>query len=223
MILRLMLVFAVFANLVVFGGGIGLTHTAANYYPNDFPNPPVGWKFAPSFPTNQKRDRVKDAAQHWNAVTGVSFSFSFQGEANELYNPFQDCGVSYNGVFERDFVDFGETEWCYKQNGNLDSIAIVMESGSDAMWDLGPGDTGNHVYESVTTHEFGHATGFGAGSDFPGGSDLLHFLPASAPSGICWNDSTVHTMCSGDAGGLPVDGRFITLEEHDIETFQNGY
>jgi hypothetical protein len=30
-------------------------------------------------------------------------------------------------------------------------------------------------------------------------------------------------MCSGDSGGLPIDGRFITLEGDDEETFENGY
>jgi hypothetical protein len=68
-----------------------------------------------------------------------------------------------------------------------------------------------------------HATGFGAGSVYPSGSDLLHFLPAHQPTGICNGDATVQTMCNGyDLPGA-IDGRQITLEEHDVNTFQAGY
>lgn len=218
--LRIPIVGALMANLLVFGMNPGQSHSAENYYPDTWPNPPIEWKFAPTFPNGPKRARVQDAAEHWNAVTGVGFSFSFQGEGNQAFDPDTGCNRPYNGVFEQVYEPYGGTYPCFKQNGNLDSMTLIMEEGSDSFWKTGPDDTGTHVYESVVTHEMGHFTGFGAGYRWPGGSDLLHFVPSSQPSGICWDDSTRHTMC----GGLePVDGRNITLEEHDIETFQNGY
>jgi hypothetical protein len=166
---------------------------------------------------------VEEAAGTWNAVPNVGFSFDFQGEANANYDTTTCSSYTYNGVFERDWVSFGLTLWCYKANGNLEHIALLFQSGSDAFWDISPEDTGTHQFKSVAVHEMGHATGFGAGSDWPGGSNLEHFVPASEPTGICWDDATVHTMCSGDSGGLPIDGRFITLEGDDEETFENGY
>jgi hypothetical protein len=45
---RALLVLATLANLVVLGRGSVDAHTAANYNPNKWPNPPIAWKFAPS-------------------------------------------------------------------------------------------------------------------------------------------------------------------------------
>jgi hypothetical protein len=84
---------------------------------------------------------VEEAAGTWNAVPNVGFSFDFQGEANANYDTTTCSSYTYNGVFERDWVSFGLTLWCYKANGNLEHIALLFQSGSDAFWDISPEDT----------------------------------------------------------------------------------
>ena len=95
-----------------------------------------------------------------------------------------------------------------------------MQIGSDPFWVTASGDNGTHNYQSVVTHEFGHAGGFGTLIIETGDPADYHFPFASQPTGICWDDADFHTMCNGL---VPVPAKTKTLEEHDEHTFVDGY
>ncbi len=67
--------------------------------------------------------------------------------------------------------------------------------------------------QSVMTHEFGHATGWGAHYDGPN-----HIPRGTARCGR--TDSNRETMCASNTSGVPW-GR--TLGPHDKHTFRRAY
>jgi hypothetical protein len=176
----------------------------------------VGWKFAPTFPTGSFRDRINDSATRWNNVTGVSFTYNANGEgaAGQSYNT--PCDNDYNAVVWSNLVFYGGTRHCISpSSGALVMFVLAIESRGD--WKTFAGDNDPAYLESVATHELGHGWGFGTGA-YPGGPNGPDHFESSLT--ICNNDSTYHTMCDGL---IPPPFKMMTLETHDIDTFQNRY
>jgi hypothetical protein len=155
----------------------------------------------------------------WSNNNPGVFTFNQTADADHSYNPFQNAcnaSVDYNGLFyQTGGSAFGQTTIC-APSATITRFILVMQTRSD--WDTGSG--GTHDFESVVTHEAGHATGFGSKIYITGNPADQHFLPASQPSGICWDDADFHTMCNGL---VPVPAKTKTLELHDIHTFTAAY
>lgn len=190
-------------------------HNVNIYAPLHWTQSVVGWKFAPTFPTGSFRDRITDSATRWNNVTGVSFTFNFNGEGGPGQSLANPCDNDYNAVVWSNLIQYGGTNHCISRFGELLKFVVAIESRND--WNTFAGDNDPAYLESVAAHELGHAWGFGTGA-YPGGPDgPLHFESSLT---ICVNDSTYHTMCNGL---IPPPSKMMTLEAHDIDTFQSRY
>jgi hypothetical protein len=192
-------------------------HDQGTYVPLYWTQSTVGWKFAPTFPTGLYRTRMTDSATRWNSVGSVNFTFDHNGEGapGQLFN--DPCGNDYNAVVWSNLpqIQMGAVRVCLSPtSGAITRFVLAIEDRGD--WKTSNGDPGTHYLESVGTHEFGHAWGFGTGiyTNPPG---PVHFESGLV---VCVNDSTYHTMCNGL---LPAPSKMMSLELHDIETFQNRY
>ncbi len=190
-------------------------HSVGIYAPRFWTNTTPGWKFAPTFPSGEIRTRMLESAARWNSITGVGFSFDFNGEGGSGQSFNDPCGNDYNAVIWSTLVAFGGGKWCFSPTSHaITQFVLAIEQRSD--WKTSSSDPGTHWVETVGTHEFGHAWGFGTGI-FESPPGPMHF---EANLTICVNDSTYHTMCDGL---LPVPSKTMSLEQHDIETFRNRY
>lgn len=203
-------------------------HGASTYYPIKWlsSSPDIGWYFTPNFATSQnKRDRMRESFATWTNVSNSAISFTFKGNHSTGYTASNPCSSSYNGVFYNTTVEYGGTYHCVRQGSTPDSyyisrFSLVMQEAGDSFWDDGAGDTGNNNFKAVATHEAGHAGGFGTKYLITGDPADMHFPVANTSDGICWNDDTFHTMCSGLT---PAPAKMSTLEAHDIHTVQDAY
>lgn len=184
----------------------------------------VQWKFVDDFPAGVNgRDAGRAGASTWNGRTTMDFDFE-SGEWENL--SWGECSTDY----QNDKVGWEEISGSGYSAGEplaqaslctWSSDASVLKSfkirvNSDVSWYTSSGTSvpSNQLdLESTMAHEFGHATGRSQGGDGSG-----HFVQ----TGIYCDSSTMsyyHTMCNAISGTY---GR-RSLEEHDIDTFEDAY
>jgi matrixin len=187
-------------------------HTAGTFYTDGkWPsnNLTVEWRFVSDFPSGTKRDRAQDGKQRWNAQS-QPMSFNFESGQSD-YAPFP--ASSCPSQEQKDALHYGpidgangvlaERFYC-KSGANWYTFQIKYDNAES--WYSGSGTPGSSEYDfwSVSSHEFGHATGWRG-----------HFDAGSTECG-----SPHHTMCPTISQGSTSD-RF--LEVHDQHTFDNAY
>jgi hypothetical protein len=176
----------------------------------------VNWKFVNGVPTAM-RDRIKDGAQEWNAVTGTdNFRFDWNSGDYSAFAWLNQCPNADSSNYEKNGIHWtsinaaGMAVTCATPGGGLHDFQMVLDSDLD--WYSGTGDPPSNKVDtwSTATHEFGHATGWDK-----------HFINNTmCPS----NDRpSWQTMCAADSGDLPGARYARTLEAHDIDTFQDAY
>lgn len=193
-------------------------HTASTYYSGSAGGTwPAStnhsyWAWT-NFPSSAHRSRIVDGAKAWNdASTGVEPNFVYQGTRSSGGNALYPCSASYSIAYWYDLDAYlgtsfvGYTPRCENTSGRVFRFSLVMDS--DTSWYTGTGTPGSTQTDlwSFTTHEWGHATGWGG-----------HY-PASDVA-LC-ADIHARTMCRDGFRGTV---RFRTLEDHDIHTFLAAY
>lgn len=185
----------------------------------------VRWRFTPEFPVefptgSGHRQRVRDGAQQWNNVPGATLDFAedppFTSNYAAMSCPNQLLLQARNGIhFEPQDGANGTlaiTWTCVGTVGLAQGYVynFEMEWDNAESWYIHTGDAvgGTHDAWSVASHEFGHATGWGA-----------HYDDGSSQT-ICQDDSAQHTMCRFNYIDTE---RQRTLEEHDRHTFDSAY
>lgn len=209
-------VFAICASLLV--PSPGNAHSATDYYPRTWQrDQTIEYRFTTEMPAGSFRGRVRDARDQWNAVN-TTLSLHEGATFTPDYAPDQ-CPNSYqtNGIFHRTIDGPGNTlasTWTCIFSGTDETYSAQIVFDSEEMWYSGTGTplTTQVDLWAVSSHEFGHVTGF-SGPHANG-----HFNPND--STVCPESSSKHTMC-------PTITRGVTwqrdLEFHDSETFENAY
>lgn len=213
-------VLAVLSTLMI--SASASAHTASVYYDaTHWPSSSnVRYGFETGYPTGAFRGRVLDGANQWTnrgGTTGepdfaASLPDSGYGEPETPCNRAQGTGA----IFRRN-LDYlgpgvlGATRICY---GDGIIATFSIEFDTDLPWYNGTDNAppGTYDFWSVTSHEFGHVTGF-----YWGPNDDGHFLESDA---VCPNTSYRHTMCPSIYDGTE---RQRTLGAHDAHTFTGAY
>lgn len=160
------------------------------------------------------------ATAPWNAVGSGTPNFLFldYGQVPSVDNP---CAVPGEGGIGQEQLDRFGTDTvgiesdCLFTGGDTDRIAafvISIDSGAGgSSWNESGVPTANEIdMLSVMVHEFGHATGWGGGSD--------HFADNSSTH--CSEDATRRTMCKS-----VIEGSIWArdLQQTDINTASAAY
>lgn len=193
--------------------------TGDNYYPRWWKpshhpaDSTVDWKFKPLFPTTAFRDRVRDAAQTWNAEP-PAMGLEFQGEGAQFRADCYNLTNPYNGIWWSDMGgvggDWGVTFRCWHSGTSTMHDAQIYFDSTELWWTgSGPAQIDTLDALGAAVHEFGHALGF-AGPYANG-----HFDPNNA---VCFDPE--QTMCPYMSYA---ENNFRTLENHDQHTFDNAY
>jgi hypothetical protein len=191
-------------------------HTSSTYYTGaggvwpDFHL--VGFLVRNGFPSGYAT-QINNGYSQWNNAenTGRAVDFSNSGATSVTGNADSPCSATYNGIYWRN-LDYlgtgvlGFTPHCENSSGVVTRFSMSLDS--NAPWYVGTGDapSGRVDLWSVTTHEFGHATGW-----------VGHFSEGDA---VCPDDSTRATMCPGIYPGTE---RQRTVSTHDVHTFVGAY
>lgn len=212
------LIVAVVALLLVGLAPQAAAHDPAIYYGT------VRWPsgvFEPYFiatgvPTQTRvTTAITNGAAQWNNVN-EPMRFSYQGRSTQSIIVFPNCpanGHSY--VFQRDISGDLANAYTCNQSGNLNSFIMTFDINPGGLvWhsDTTAPPQGSYDRWSTASHEFGHATGFGASN-----GSQPHWPPDSTR---CVENSTKLTMCPTVA---PATSMMRDLGDHDIHTFQDAY
>lgn len=190
------------------------------HYPAKWPNDRnVNIVFDNGFPAGDPRAQAIDGADSWSdRGDGLSPRFVPNGQS-EGSSPYSEC-VGPNALFWRDLsadkpsfpstvVAF--TPGCRDGEGHFLGFSMIYDNDPPERfpWYFGDGEVpnGRIDFESLATHEFGHATGF-----------FGHFGDGSAE---CPNGPAIETMCP--AYTFEAQSAWRTLENHDIHTLLNTY
>jgi Matrixin len=170
----------------------------------------ITWRFSPGFPTGNKRDRVLEGFGEWNGL-GQNMKFERLADATSSYT-FEDCSAPYHGIFHNAIDGQGGTRgvtWtCTHSGGIFHAFSIKFDQAEN--WNAGTtSDASKDDFGGNASHEIGHATGWSG-----------HLPSASDSNGVCWDDSTLHTMCNGP---FPIPFKKRSLEEHDKDGFRDTY
>lgn len=187
----------------------------------------IDWAFTPSVPSGNARDRMLDAANHWNNLSGgrelnkVGNYSAFQYD-----NPQTDCanldpeqnGIHYasidgnssgGGTYATTYlcVYQSHNDWLFARNVKVDSAEDWSNS------DLDPGS--DLDLEGVITHEFGHVLGYSGNNineaHFSDNADICN-------AGISENQTMCRYVSYGTASYYE-----RSLEDHDKHTFNAEY
>jgi hypothetical protein len=147
----------------------------------------------------------------WNSVSGSFHDFLYYGgrDANRVWTG-SACTTSGGNVWviSHAISPLGITQYCI-EGGILTRSVILVDVRTD--WDIDGGTTDfNQVdLQGLVTHEFGHATGFGAGQG------LDHFIDSDT---AC--NPGMATMCDSLGKGQV---HWRTLTDHDQHTYRQFY
>jgi len=173
---------------------------------------PTGWKNA-----------VSAAHGHWNDALGSTL---FSDLAQEAQFPGTDCNIQ---TFGESFIRRGPAQ--------MDALAVTricfnLSTGVYSRWWItidttptwfpGTGDapSGQDHLRGIMTHEFGHVTGFGTGSNNTGPDHFAESDQDACPSGA----ANRATMCPAWGTTYETDQYLMTtLEPHDTHTFTQVY
>ena len=192
------------------------------------------WRFVDNFPHNGARDDVRAAAYQWSKQNStMKFNYesgqpdydSLQWNANCPYPRtqagYQKSKVGWGDIgadgYPQDGEALGVTTYCVFANHPNTLYWFKIKMNTDAPWAWGSETLTFAKYDlqSAIAHEFGHATGRakgGVGSGHFGESwDVCPDYP---------NNGNRHTMCPAVESGTTV---MRSLEQHDIDTFNQGY
>lgn len=194
---------------------VALAHAAGQFYVRSWDVNAVHWHFNNLFPQQNFRARFVDATDEWNSL-GPKLHFDKDpdsgGYAWQTCNhPAQDSVVQMNSLGGT--MVLAQTTTCVSSAGVLKSFQTRFDG--DQPWYTGsstPPPGNEFDFQSLATHELGHATGFGQANP-PGGQ---HFDDSDD---ACAN-APFNTMCSLILTG---DAFWRSLETHDRHTFANQY
>lgn len=203
-------------------------HTPTTFYAKKWvQDKQVNWGFTPSgnYGTNW-RDQIARGFAQWNAV-GQPMTFIHQTPSGLTdytadWDPYSCPPVEQRDGIHRRKIDgaggtLAVTPACFFTGTNeLHSFQIIYDTSEN--WYTGTGTPGNTQVDlwSVTSHETGHATGFGEYTS------QQHF---SASETICTFvtydvNNPYHTMCPFIYDGTT---RSRSLADHDKHTFDGAY
>ena len=203
-------------------GAIGWAHTGSTFYTKKWKSGErnQNYGFASDVPTGNFRDRVENGAQQWNALAG-NMQFS-RGGVNVTWNFGSACNAAGNNSIHWGAIDgppvagqtntAAQTTHCVYTNEPQFLALFRMRFDSADPWYRDTGDPPSDKIDlwSLAAHEFGHATGWGAGGA------QNHF---DSGGSVC-TSSPKHTMCPSIPQG---ESYWRSLEEHDRHTFNNVY
>lgn len=190
----------------------------------------VQWHFVDSVP-NTARDVIRNGASEWGQISGTPMSFDFEsGQSDFTDLNFDNCENLTAFWYQKDKVGWGSLDSSTLASTRVNCVFasnrerfhhFKIKFNSNQNWHMEGSSVPSAKYDlwSVSTHEFGHATGF------VGSAPNLH-NPHWAESGeLCpgpnaSNSSYRHTMCPGL---FPGTGMQRDPAEHDRDTFQNAY
>ena len=207
------------------GDWYDITGGAGQRFPWDSPSDTIySFSSGTSWPSGWK-DAIIAADNKWNSVLG---SVLFSNNTAEEPFPAADCGVDFNGqeiIRSANAANnaLARTVICRNSNGQYGRWWITIDP--DFTWFAGTGDapSGQHHLRGIMVHEFGHATGFGTGTDPGEPDDHGHFHESD--NNACPSLAADRaTMCPA-WGTLyhSVEHLMSTLEPHDTHTFLNVY
>jgi len=211
---------------------VSADHNEDAFYNVSFPyDKNVFWSFQPGFPDDPKRGAVTNGFDQWDdKVEGRGPNFIKQADQNDG-SPYEACNgpnsVSWRNDLQQHNIPVGViavTAWCVDNTTYvMEGFAQVYDSdpkfgdGSDADWHVGDGTVASRAVDmfGVSTHEVGHATGWGAF----GAQD--HFLQDA----ICDHSlANRQTMCAQvSPGSYPHPKAFRTREAHDGSVYTDAY
>lgn len=186
-----------------------------------------------NLPGGPGRERMKDGAATWNALTSSDLAFKFgtyDFDPDSRSINCQDNAQNYNATFYRyyddrdspnDLPSSGTVSRCLLDE-EVFNFVMQINSYYDSQWYTGTSEvpTGKYSLQGTATHEFGHAAGFQGHWD-TGPQGTLASPGSNADPSLCPTDYTVrHTMCANFVGKGAYQN---SLEQHDSHTFTNRY
>jgi hypothetical protein len=203
-------------------GAIGWAHTGSTYYTKKWRagERTQNYGFGDSVPSGNFRDRVENGANQWSALAG---NMQFQrGGVTVTWQYDSNCNGAGKNSIHWGSIDgppvagqlntAAQTTHCTYTDDPGFLMLFRMKFDSADPWYNDTGDPPSDKVDtwSLAAHEFGHATGWGAGGA------QNHFGDSWD---VCTN-SPKHTMCPSIPLG---DDYWRSLEEHDRDTFNNVY
>lgn len=214
----LVLVSAALLALQLFGAQGARGHSPTMYVGLWFSSPvnfywsgnPNWWHTIPDIAA-----RMVEGVNTWNLAPATLH----MGTPGDWAGLSEDCDLNspgQNGLFWTNLGgaggDLGLTDICVYPGTNQIRTVNVAIDGTEPNWHTGSGNPPADRWDlrSITTHEFGHATGFHG-----------HWPDWGFP-GLCPQSSTTQTMCTNISWYLG-HTYFRTLGSHDSHTFDNRY
>lgn len=186
---------------------------------------PVHWHFDDDFPTDAKRDRVKDSFDAWEAAPGDLTFVRNPAEASSTSGcPAEGKSFVIHPIMDGAGGVLAETRVCAFVGDSDRAKSFYIRMDRSEQWYSGtstpPPDPDDIDVQAVITHEVGHATGFGVNGAQPHwGQNLNGTLMQPQYDNLCLTNPK-HTMCPFYEAGTAY---FRSLEEHDTHTFDNRY
>lgn len=180
--------------------------------------------------TTAWENALDSADDNWGSIDLYDGFTLTRTTPNKAWN---GCGGALVNVVRRYPIAgsaVGTTRMC-GDSGTRTMEEFHMTIDTNENWYAGAGSDYNALEEmhlrGVATHEFGHAAGFGVGTN---GSLEWDTGPAADTSLCVLSDlSNYHTMCStvpyaiGPSSVEDESWRWTSLESHDTVTFENAY